>query len=42
MFKRFQYFSKDGIKWTNWFVCKRDDEKWQMKNKLLNEYKDNL
>lgn len=39
MKKRFQYFSKDGIKWTKWFECSRyADEKWQLKNKLLNEY----
>lgn len=40
MLKRFQYFSKDGIVWTDWFKCKSSDNKWQLKNKLLNEYKE--
>lgn len=39
--KRYQYYSKEGIKWTNWFPlfegAKRP--KWQVKDKLLNEYK---
>ena len=39
MEKRYQYYSKDGIKWTNWFKCNYSDEKWQLKNKLKNEYK---
>lgn len=46
--KRYQYFSKGGIKWTNWFnTPKRDEELetlkvkqyWQIKNKLLNEFR---
>ena len=41
VYKRYQYFSKDGIKWTNWFEWDSDlRDKWQFKNKLLNEYKD--
>lgn len=40
MYKRFQYFSNSGISWTSWFECKYSDEKWQLKNKLLNEYKE--
>ena len=39
--KRFQYWSKDGIKWTDWFNIPMNapEEKWQVKNKLLNEYR---
>lgn len=40
MLKRYQYWSKDGIKWTDWFTCKYSEEVYQLKNKLLNEYKD--
>ncbi len=39
MLKRYQYWSKDGIKWTNWFECSHSDNVWQIKNKLKNEYK---
>lgn len=41
MEKRFQYYSKNGIQWTNWFTVKNSEqkEKWQLKNKLLNEYR---
>lgn len=40
-YKRYQYYSKDGIVWTDWFVYDSEyKEKWQMKNKLLNEYKE--
>lgn len=40
-FKRYQYFARDGIKWTNWFKVSDTtiEEKWQLKNKLLCEYK---
>lgn len=39
--KRYQYWSKDGIEWTEWFnvSMKTPEEKWQVKNKLLNEYR---
>lgn len=46
--KRYQYYSKNGIRWTSWRNFCDDDaelsrlqseEKWQLKNKLLNEYK---
>lgn len=41
IYKRFQYYSKNGIEWTNWFIWDSSlREKWQFKNKLLNEYKD--
>ena len=40
MYKRYQYYSSDGIKWTKWFETKYSDDKWQLKGKLKNEYKD--
>ena len=41
LYKRYQYYSKDGIVWTNWFKCRyEENEKKQMGNKLLNEYTD--
>lgn len=41
MEKRYQYYSKEGIKWTNWFKISDNtiQTKWQLKNKLLNEYR---
>ena len=41
IYKRYQYYSKDGIKWSKWFPWDSTlRDKWQFKNKLLNEYKD--
>ena len=46
--KRYQYWSSTGIQWTPWFDYREDNgqlrdlqvnEKWQVKNKLLNEYR---
>lgn len=46
--KRYQHFSPDGIIWTPWNNFEKDDtqlvrlqteEKWQLKGKLLNEYR---
>ena len=46
--KRYQYYSKSGIIWTPWRDYSEDDsllsklqeeEKWQIKGKLRNEYK---
>ena len=38
--KRYQYYSKDGIVWTDWFeVEEYNTEKYQYAKKLLNEYK---
>lgn len=46
--KRYQYYSKTGIAWTEWFNYRKDngqlstlqkEEKWQVKNKLLNEFR---
>lgn len=42
MLKRYQRYTKNGIEWTPWFEVPDDvdKEKWQLKGKLLNEYKD--
>ena len=42
MQKRYQYYAQDGIKWTKWFKISDDypRDKWQLKNKLLNEYRE--
>ncbi len=46
--KRYQYYSKEGIKWTEWSDYMDDDSKleylqteeaWQLKPKLKNQYK---
>lgn len=46
--KRYQFQGKSGIEWTEWFDFCEDDskldffqkeEKYQLKPKLLNEYK---
>lgn len=40
-YKRYQFYGKNGIEWTDWFPWNSNSrEKWQLKNKLLNEYKD--
>lgn len=47
-FKRYEYWAKDGKKWTNWFEWKSDlKPEFQMNDKrifcrLKNEYKDVL
>lgn len=44
--KRYEYRSKDGIKWTNWFPSMtRDKQEYQfydrrISSRLKNEYKD--
>lgn len=43
MMKRFQYYSREGVKWTDWFEWHSDlKPKYQLEHhpKLLNEYKD--
>ena len=42
MLKRYQYYSRDGICWTDWFKWDSDSrDPWQLKSsKLRNEYKD--
>lgn len=44
--KRYQFFSKGGIKWTDWFDYHRDisleeanKDIWQFKHKLKNEFR---
>ena len=37
--KRYQYFTRHGIAWTKWFNYNGIEEKWQLKNKLRNEYR---
>ena len=46
--KRYQYYSKEGIKWSEWSDYMDDDskleylqkeERYQLKPKLLNEYR---
>ena len=38
-YKRYQYYSNEGIKWTDWFEWNSTlQDKWQFKNKLLNDY----
>jgi hypothetical protein len=40
MLKRYQYYSNQGVQWTLWFKPHNNNkEKWQLKNKLKNEYK---
>lgn len=39
--KRYQLFTKNGIVWSKWFSWNGTiEEKWQLKNKLKNEYKE--
>lgn len=38
--KRYQYWSSNGIVWTDWFPWTGERYPWQLKNKLKNEYKD--
>lgn len=40
MLKRYQQFTKNGKEWTNWFKTTETPTKWQLKGKLLNEYKE--
>ena len=38
--KRYQYISKQGICWTEWFDYNGPQEPWQLKSsKLRNEYR---
>jgi hypothetical protein len=38
--KRYQYYSKNGVVWCEWFNSNAIvEEKWQLKGKLLNEYR---
>lgn len=38
--KRYQRFTREGIEWSKWFIYRSTYlPKWQLKNKLLNEYR---
>ena len=37
--KRYQYWSKNGIVWTNWFKHRGLTTTWQLKPNLKNEYR---
>lgn len=40
MEKRYEYFTKDGIRWTKWFPYNSNYmPKYQFGKKLLNEYR---
>lgn len=39
IYKRFEYFGKNGKQWSNWFQYDGEEYEWQLKNKLRNEYK---
>lgn len=48
IYKRYQYWGIKGITWTKWFPYTTNEsittlkrlEKWQIKNKLLNQFKE--
>ena len=37
--KRYQYYSKDGIVWSEWFPYDGPEETYQLGKKLKNEYR---
>ena len=40
VYKRYEYFSREGKKFTDWFLWdSANRDPWQLKNKLKNEYK---
>ena len=40
MKKRYQFWSKDGLQWSDWFDYEGEQFKYQLKPRLLNEYKE--
>lgn len=40
MEKRYQYWTKDGIQWTEWFPYDGPKEPYQLGKKLKNEYRE--
>lgn len=40
MMKRYEYFTKDGKQWSEWFDYNGEKYPWQLKGKLKNEYRD--
>lgn len=42
-YKRYQYYTREGIKWTDFFLWDSDiRDPWQLKGKLKNEYKEDF
>ena len=39
MQKRYEYWTREGKKWTEWFEYDGEQFPWQLKNKLRNEYR---
>ena len=39
MEKRYEFWSREGKKWTEWFEYDGEKYKWQLKNELKNEYR---
>ena len=39
MEKRYEYWTREGKKWTEWFDYDGEKFPWQLKNKLRNEYR---
>lgn len=39
MQKRYEFWSREGKKWTEWFDYDGEQFPWQLKNKLKNEYR---
>lgn len=39
-YKRYQYYSPNGIVWTDWFPYNGPKEPYQGNKKLKNEYKE--
>lgn len=40
-YKRYQYWTSEGKKFTEWFRWDSDNrDPWQLKNKLKNEYEE--
>ena len=41
VYKRYEYWTREGKKFTDWFPWDSDNrDPWQLKNKLMNEYKE--
>ena len=39
MQKRYEFWSREGKKWSEWFDNNGEKYPWQLKNKLKNEYR---
>ena len=38
--KRYQIFGRNGKEWSGWFKTTETPCRWQLKGKLLNEYRE--